>query len=67
MIQASEEFDGQKLFKQFHKWLKVEGNSRSKAAYLLGYQVTDTISQWVSRKNIPLHQRARVHEMVNGK
>ena len=35
------------------KWLKKDGNTKAKLAYLMGYESSLVIDKWLSRQEIP--------------
>ena len=50
--------------KKLKKWLKLPGNSKAKLAYLLEYETSTAISQWIVRNHIPKYQQAQVLEII---
>lgn len=46
------------------KWLKKEGNSAAKLAAGLDYKTSQSIQNWIKRKRIPNHMKARVNEFI---
>lgn len=46
-------------------WLKQPGNTQAKLAYLLGYETSNVVTQWIKRERIPKHAEWRVLEIID--
>jgi len=55
-----------KEIKALERWLKIEGNSTAKIAYLLGYRSSSTITKWIKNQTIPLREREKVLDIIKG-
>lgn len=52
------------MLRKLRHWLKQDGNSCAKLAYLLNYKSGTTISNWVTRKSIPDYVKPRLKEIL---
>lgn len=55
-----------KEIEKLNKWLKKPGNTKAKLASILGYGSSETISRWIERKRIPVHQQVRLSLILKG-
>lgn len=55
------------LITKLKKWLAKENNSRAKLAYLMGYESSVTITNWIKSKKIPRRETTRLANILGGK
>jgi len=55
------------MLKELKAWLKRPGNTHAKLAYLLNYSSGATISNWISRKSIPVYVQPRLKKILKRK
>lgn len=51
------------MLKELKHWLKQDGNSTIKLAYMLNYKTSTTINNWIARKRIPNYMEPILKEI----
>lgn len=55
-----------KIIKDLKKWLTRPENTKAKIAAFMGYSSSETVSRWIERGRVPVHQQERLNSFLKG-